>query len=179
MQCLNIPTWMPALVSLGFKTSRWKHKNETLTQVQDLLIVASFIGFLYANHNWIWLMQHQDHNQYQEYKKEDIEIQRIRNEWYNTTAHNAQDQNQNTQLFFHPILLYLKLTPNSNSITRQNIAVVLSRCVIGAAVLRFYQKLIKRWFPLQSWQLYNDEAAIWENLNSTLRVKWTTLTALS
>ena len=83
------------------------YKNERWTQVQDLPIVASFIGFLYANHNWIWLMLHQDHNQ--EYKKEDIEIQRIRNEWENTTAHNAQDQNQNTQLFLHPILLYLKL----------------------------------------------------------------------
>ena len=51
------------------------YKNERWTQVQDLPIVASFIGFLYANHNWIWLMLHQDHNQ--EYKKEDIEIQRL------------------------------------------------------------------------------------------------------
>ena len=50
--------------------------------------------------------------------------------------------------------------PNSTLSQTENIAVVLSRCVIGAAVLRFYQKLIKRWFPLQSWQLYNDEAAI-------------------
>ena len=168
MQCLNIPTWMPALVSLGFKTSRWKHKNETWTQVQDLLIVASFIGFLYANHNWIWLMQHQDHNQYQEYKKEDIEIQRIRNEWDNTTMHRIKIKTHNffcTQFYF---ISNWKYSCGFESVCYRS---------SGVEIL---SKANKEMAPLQSWQLYNDEAAIWENLNSTLLlVKRTTRTDLS
>ena len=143
------------------------YKNERWTQVQDLPIVASFIGFLYANHNWIWLMLHQDHNQ--EYKKEDIEIQRLEmsERIQQRTMHRIKIKTHNffcTQFYF---ISNWKYSCGFESVCYRS---------SGVEIL---SKANKEMAPLQSWQLYNDEAAIWENLNSTLRVKWTTLTALS